>query len=200
MITTAHVNTSKFSAVFLDRDGVINKEVNYCHKVDDFYLNDGVIEFLQFANNVSDHVVIITNQAGIAKGYYSEEDYALLNRHMLDLFSKNGIRISAVLYCPHHPDGHGIYKKDCSCRKPASGMIEAAISQFNIKRSRSILIGDKVSDIQSGINAHLAITALVRTGHIIDSEDERFASIVCDDLISVKKYMENLQGAVHFTC
>lgn len=187
-----HVNTSRFSAVFLDRDGVINKEVNYCHKFDDFHLNDGVIEFLQFANTVSDHVVIVTNQAGIAKGYFSEEDYALLTRHMLYLFSKHGIRISAVLHCPHHPNGHGIYRQECSCRKPASGMIEAAISRFNIDRSRSVLIGDKISDIQSGINAHLAETVFVRTGHEIDKCHEILASKVCDDLFFVKKYMENL--------
>lgn len=187
-----HVNTSRFSAIFLDRDGVINKEVNYCCKVDDFDLIDGVIEFLKFANSVADHVVIVTNQAGIAKGYYSEGDYDILTRHMLGLFRQHNIKISAVFHCPHHPDGFGVYKQECSCRKPAPGMIETAIRRFGIDRTRSILIGDKISDIQSGINSRLAKTVFVRTGHEIEQCDEHFANEVFNDLVSVKKYMENL--------
>jgi len=151
-------------ALFLDRDGVINKEKNYLYKIEDFEFIDGVFETCKYFQDKGYLLVIITNQAGIARGKYSEDDFEKLTLWMLEQFKENGIQITQVYHCPHHPDFSG----ECSCRKPKSGMILEAQKEFEIDLKNSILVGDKNSDIEAGINAEIGNNYLVATGHQID--------------------------------
>lgn len=150
-------------ALFLDRDGVINKEKNYLYKIEDFEFIDGVFETCKYFQEKGYLIIIITNQAGIARGKYTEDDYEILTNWMIKEFEKNDIQISKVYHCPHHPDFSG----DCECRKPNPGMILQAQRDFDIDLSQSILVGDKNSDIEAGINAGIKMNYLVETGHEI---------------------------------
>lgn len=150
-------------ALFLDRDGVINKEKNYLYKIEDFEFIDGVFETCKYFQDNGYLIIVITNQAGIARGKYTEDDYQTLTNWMIKEFEKNNIKISKVYYCPHHPDFSG----DCECRKPNPGMILQAKKDFDIDLSQSILVGDKNSDIEAGINAGIKMNYLVETGHEI---------------------------------
>ena len=115
-------------AVFLDRDGTINVEKNYLHKIEDFEFLPGVIEGLSLLNNAGYKLIIVTNQSGIGRGYYTENDFITLNNWMLDVLKSNGIIISKVYYCPHLPDAKvEKYRMDCECRKPKLGMYNQAI-------------------------------------------------------------------------
>jgi D-glycero-D-manno-heptose 1,7-bisphosphate phosphatase len=150
----------------LDRDGTINIEKNYVHRIEDFEFIDGITELISGYFNNGYLVVIITNQAGIARGYYTEKDYQKLTNWMLAEFKKKGITISKVYHCPHHPDITG----ECQCRKPNPGMITQAVREFNIDPVNSVLIGDKKSDILAGQNAgigkNLYIQDLLEKGNL----------------------------------
>lgn len=157
---------STYKAVFLDRDGVINKEVNYLHKIEDFEFIDGVIEACQKYQQAGYKIIIITNQAGIGRGYYSEAQFAVLNNWMLDEFKKSGVDITDVFFCPHHfKEGKAPYNIECECRKPKPGMILEAQAKHAINLKASILFGDKVSDIEAGMNAGIGMNVLVESGH-----------------------------------
>ena len=135
-------------AVFLDRDGVINKEIGYVFRTEDFILTDDIIPSLKKLQAAGFIFVVITNQSGIAKELYTHEDVAKVHAHMLSLLTEQGIKISEIYYCCHHPD-----VEPCICRKPDSGMIEKAIARFNIDVKRSFMIGDKERDIQAAEKA-----------------------------------------------
>ena len=142
---------NKNKALFLDRDGTINVEKNYVFKIEDFEFIDGIFELIKSYQEKGFLIFIITNQAGIARGYYTEEDYKTLTNWMLEQFQKKGITITKVYHCPHHPEITG----SCRCRKPNPGMILDAIKEFNIDPVNSVLIGDKKSDILAGEKAGL---------------------------------------------
>lgn len=134
-------------AVFLDRDGTINIDKNYLHKPDEFELLPGVLEGLKKLQAAGYLLIVITNQSGIARGYYSESDFQVLNNYMLHLFEKNGVRIQDVFYCPHHP--YALiekYKCECNCRKPNLGMYYSAVEKWEIDLDTSWAIGDKARD------------------------------------------------------
>jgi len=143
--------TNKNKALFLDRDGTINVEKKYVYKIEDFEFIDGIFELIKSYQEKGFLIFIITNQAGIARGYYTEEDYKTLTNWMLEQFQKKGITITKVYHCPHHPEITG----PCRCRKPNPGMILDAIKEFNIDPVNSVLIGDKKSDILAGEKAGL---------------------------------------------
>lgn len=151
-------------ALFLDRDGVINIEKNYVHKIEDFEFVDGIFELTKYYQDKGFLIIVITNQAGIGRGYYTEEDFHILNNWMIEQFKKNGVTITEVYYCPYHPvHGMGEYKKDSYDRKPNPGMILKAREKYNIDLGESLLIGDKESDIQAGKNAGIVKNFLIRT-------------------------------------
>lgn len=138
-------------AVFLDRDGTINVEKNYLYQIEDFEFIPGVPEAIKMLNDAGYLVIVVTNQAGIARGYYTEEDMYKLHRHIDEELKKYNAHIDAYYFCPHHPlHGIGKYKQDCNCRKPKSGMLEEAIKDFNIDVTKSYIIGDKEWDIEAG--------------------------------------------------
>ena len=103
--------------IFLDRDGVINKELNYLYKIEDFEFIDGVFETCKYLITLDYKIIVITNQSGISRGYYTEKDFQIINNWMLSEFKKNGVSILDVFYCPHLPDSN------CTCRKPKPGML-----------------------------------------------------------------------------
>ena len=138
-------------ALFLDRDGVINVEVNYLHKKEDFIFIDGIIDLCKHYQDLGYLIIVVTNQSGIARNYYSEADFASLSIWMITQFKNNGINISKVYHCPHHPNITG----PCDCRKPEPKMLLDAQIEFDIDMSESMIIGDKERDIEAGYNAGL---------------------------------------------
>jgi len=148
--------------VFFDRDGVINVEKDYLYKIEDFEFIDE--EFLSFKHiqSLGYKIVIITNQSGIGRGYYSFDDYEKLTTWMKEKFEQNGIDISGVFCCPHTPN------ENCTCRKPKIGMIEQASKVLDIDYTNSWLVGDKDSDIQTAYNCNIKNTIQVHSGHKFD--------------------------------
>ena len=137
----------KNKAIFLDRDGTINVEKDYLYKISDFEFLPGVIDALRQLQDAGYLLIIVTNQSGIARGYYTEDDYRLLNDWMLEELKNQGINTTAVYYCPHHPEAKiAAYRINCGCRKPKLGMYELAVKEFNIDLSQSYAIGDKIRD------------------------------------------------------
>lgn len=143
-------------ALFLDRDGVINIEKDYLYKIDDFEFIDGIFELCRFYQDKGFKIFVVTNQSGIARGYYNEDDFYKLTSWMVLEFKKNGIEIAKVYHCPHHPKISG----DCECRKPKAGMVLEAAKEFGIDLKNSIIVGDKERDIEAGLNAGLVETYL----------------------------------------
>lgn len=139
----------KNKALFLDRDGTINIEKKYLFKIEDFEFTKGIIPLISDYYTKDFKIIIITNQSGLARNYYPLEEYQKLTNWMLQEFEKHDIQISKVYHCPHHPDITG----DCNCRKPKPGMILQAMDEFNIDPEKSVLIGDKESDILAGEKA-----------------------------------------------
>lgn len=127
-------------AVFLDRDGTINVDTGYVYRYEDFKFIDGVIEGLKLLSEHGYLLVIVTNQSGIARGYYSEEDFLKLHQKIDEVLEKQGIHISGLYYCPHL-DG-------CTCRKPQTSLFMDAVKDLDIDLSKSYAIGDKVRDLQ----------------------------------------------------
>jgi len=143
-------------ALFLDRDGVVNVEKDYLYKREDFEFIDGILELCKHYQDLGYMIVIVTNQSGIARKYYSEKDFELLTNWMLAEFKKKNIHISKVYHCPHHPD----INIKCSCRKPEPGMILEAKEEFNLDLTHSLMIGDKERDIEAACNAGISETYL----------------------------------------
>ena len=134
-------------AVFLDRDGTINIDKGYLYRISDFEFLPGAADALRMLQEAGYLLIIITNQSGIARGYYTEEDFMILNDWMKNELSKNGVNITAVYYCPHLPDAEvERYRKVCTCRKPETGLFERAVHDFDIDLSLSYAVGDKERD------------------------------------------------------
>ena len=141
-------------AAFLDRDGVINRDLNYIYQVSDFEFMAGAIEGMQRLQNLGYILVVVTNQSGIGRGYFSEAAYQALTEHMIAELGKNGVKLQGIYHCPHEPTADS--GKQCSCRKPAPGLILAAAKDLNVDLSASILVGDKQSDLEAGRAAGVA--------------------------------------------
>lgn len=149
------------NALFLDRDGVINHNHGYVHKRENFDFIEGIFDVARYAYAQNYKLVVITNQAGIARGYYTEEQFHQLTDWMCQQFSAAGAPIERVYFSPYHPTaGLGQYLKDDASRKPQPGMILQAQKDLSIDLSRSVLIGDKVSDIQAGTAANVGTNLL----------------------------------------
>jgi len=133
--------------ILFDRDGVINIEKSYLYKIEDFEYESGVIEGLEKLKELGYRFLIITNQAGVAKGYYTEKDYLKLEKFIMDDLKNKGIEIEKTYYCPHHPEGKGIYRKECECRKPDIGNFLKAINEFSIDVGKSFMVGDRITDL-----------------------------------------------------
>ena len=157
-------------ALLLDRDGVINVDHGYVHQVDKFEFIDGIFEVTRAAQLFGYKIIVITNQAGIARGYYSEKQFHQLTAWMCNEFLNEGVSIHKVYYSPFHPtEGFGEYKKDDFSRKPNPGMLMQAQQEFNLDLCNSILIGDKASDIQACIAAGVGSIYYSRRNNLLSS-------------------------------
>lgn len=167
--------------IFLDRDGVINKEVDYLHKIEDFEFIDGIFEACSHFKSLGYKIIIITNQSGIARGYYKENDYQKLSIWMINQFQKRNIDVLDIFHCPHSPESK------CNCRKPKPGMFFKAKNKHNIKMGESWMIGDSERDIIAASSAGIKNTVIVGSGHKVDEENST-AKFYLDSI----KYISNL--------
>ena len=158
--------------IFLDRDGVINKETGYLHKIENFKFINGVFEACQHYEQLGYKIVIVTNQSGISRGHYSEDDFRNITDWMVTQFNKNNIQILDTFHCPHSP----ISK--CDCRKPKPGMLLEAKKKYNINMLESWMIGDKETDITAAISSGINNTILIKSGHKINEADSRAKFII----------------------
>ena len=170
--------------IFLDRDGVINKEINYLHKIEDFEFINGVFEACQYLENLNYKIIITTNQSGISRGYYTENDFQKITKWMLSQFNNNNIDILDVIHCPHLPSDF------CDCRKPKPGMLLSAETKHNIDMENSWMIGDRENDIKAANNAGIINTILVKSGHEIDeiNSNSKFILDSIKDIHQAIKY------------
>jgi D-glycero-D-manno-heptose 1,7-bisphosphate phosphatase len=168
-------------AAFIDRDGVINVDHGYVHRIDQFQLLPGVPSALRRLHDAGLRLIVVTNQSGIARGLYDEADFFSLTQHLQDLLDGHGVRFDAVYHCPHLPDASvPAYRRDCDCRKPAPGMLLRGIAEFGIDPARSVLFGDKTTDIQAGRAARIGWCCLI--GH--ETASAAGADAVAPDLAS----------------
>jgi D,D-heptose 1,7-bisphosphate phosphatase len=154
----------KNTAVFLDRDGTINEEVGYLDSLDKFKVIPSAYEAIRLINESGMKVVVISNQAGVARGFFTEDFVKITHEHLETALRKKGAYIDNFYYCPHHPtEGIKPYRKDCNCRKPASGMLLRAAQDLNIDLTRSYLVGDRFNDMEAGKKIGVR-GVLVKTG------------------------------------
>ena len=187
-------------AVFLDRDGVINKEINLLNDINQLEILSNVNKAIKILNDLGFYVIIVTNQPQVARGLLTEVGVKKINNHLKKLLEDGGAKIDAIYYCPHHPERHHPdikpefikYRIECECRKPKIGMLLEAKKKFNLDLKSSFMIGDQTIDIQTGKNAGCK-TILVKTGY--GGSDGKFdvkPDFVCEDLYNAAKLIENL--------
>ena len=171
-------------AIFLDRDGVINVDTGYVYLVDDFKFIDGVIDALLQLKQKGYLLVVVTNQSGIARGLFTEDQFMSLTEWMDWSLADRGVDLDGIYFCPHHPsEGSDQYRKSCTCRKPGPDMILDAVKHLDIDLTRSYMVGDKPSDMKAAINAGVAHKILVETGKAITEEGRALAEAIYPSLV-----------------
>ena len=156
---------------FLDRDGIINVDYGYVFQREQFEFTDGIFTVSRLLQNLGYQLIVVTNQSGIARGYYSEPDFWELTNWMCEQFSQQGVPLLDVFYCPHHPQANILnYRQNCRCRKPSPGMIEEADQKYDIDLENSILIGDRISDMQAAKAAGIGSFYLVSQTSFVTQE------------------------------
>ncbi len=148
-------------AVFLDRDGVINVDHGYVYRKEDFEFVDGIFEACRRFQDQDYLLIVVTNQSGIARGMYTEEQFQELTEWMLERFRDQGVDIAKVYHCPHHPDFGPTKDRHCNCRKPKPEMIKRGLREFQLEPANCIMIGDKVSDMKAAEAARIGLGILV---------------------------------------
>ena len=171
-------------ALFLDRDGVINVDYGYVGRKEDFVFMQGIVELLKLFKRYDYTLFVVTNQSGIGRGYYTQEDFKALTEWMVDCFAKEGIVIEQVLFCPHVPE------QQCRCRKPSTGLIEEVLQAYPVDLARSWLIGDKQSDIDLARNAKIANTIAIADSKI------KGCSYAFESVVEAKEFLEKNQDTI----
>lgn len=174
-------------AVFLDRDGTINIEKDYLYRIEEFEFTPGAVEAIKLLNQAGYLVVVVTNQSGVARGYYSEADMAALHRYIDTVLASQGARVDAWYHCPHHQAGKAPYNQECDCRKPMPGMLLQAAADHAIDLTRSWMVGDKSADIEAGLAAGCK-PVLVMTGYGAETADGMLPEVPrCSDLLEAAR-------------
>jgi D-glycero-D-manno-heptose 1,7-bisphosphate phosphatase len=174
-------------ALFLDRDGVVNEEVGYLHRADEVRFVDGIFSLCRTAAGLGYRLIVVTNQAGIARGYYSEADFEALMEFMRGELRSEGVELDAVYYCPFHPEhGVGKYKQEHEDRKPGTGMLRRGAREFGVELSESVLVGDRCSDLGAANAAGLRQAFLIR-----GTEDARCGGdyLMVESLAEVERWL-----------
>jgi D-glycero-D-manno-heptose 1,7-bisphosphate phosphatase len=170
-------------AVFLDRDGVINVDHGYVHKVEHFRFVPGSDVAMARLQAAGWRLVVVTNQAGLARGLYSTDDYERFTAHLRQQLAAAGVQLDAVLHCPHLPDAAvEAYRLACNCRKPGPGMLMQAARELSLDLAASVIVGDRLSDVLAGRAAGVGRCVLVKSGHALEPGDAQRADAVYDDL------------------
>lgn len=178
-------------AVFLDRDGVIIEDAGYVGEIERVTFLPGVGPAIKLLNENNYKVIIITNQAGVARGYFDEAAVRRVNNYIQEKLAEENAFINGIYYCPHHVDGViEAYRKECACRKPNIGMIEIAIRDFGINLKESFIIGDKDSDIETGRRAGCRTIRLIGAAQSIPAGTD----YVAPDLYEAVKYLLRLDN------
>jgi len=170
-------------AVFLDRDGTIIEEVGYLDRPERVELFPWTIDAVRVLNRAGLAVVLVSNQSGVARGFFTEAVVDAVHQRMADLLNEGGARIDAYYYCPHHPDGKvPRYAQPCDCRKPGRGLVDRAVQELGIDPAKSFVVGDRWLDVALG-RAVGAQSVLVRTGYGASEEDRRPADLAADAVV-----------------
>jgi D-glycero-D-manno-heptose 1,7-bisphosphate phosphatase len=160
-------------ALFLDRDGVINVDVNYGYRIDQMQFIPGIFDFTRTFSDAGYAIVIVTNQGGIGRGFYTEADFHVLTKWMRTKFASEGVTITSVKFCPHHPEAiTAKYRLQCACRKPEPGMLNEAIAEHKINPAQSVMVGDRSTDMVAGHRAgvhHLYLLGEKSEWHALNS-------------------------------
>ncbi len=144
-------STALKPAVFLDRDGVVIEDRNYAYRIDDLHVCHGVVEAIRLLVAKGFVPVVVTNQTGVARGFFTIADLEKFNLHLQQTLAKAGVALDHIYYCPHLADGKvAEYSFECDCRKPKPGMLLRAASELGLDLEKSFMIGDKLSDVQAG--------------------------------------------------
>lgn len=167
-------------ALFLDRDGTLNHDIGYTNKVEDLKIHEGVIDGLHFALNKGYILVIVTNQSGIGRGYYTIDNMFEFNQALCRELNKYEIQIKKIYYCPHSPE------ENCKCRKPSSELVIKASREFNIDISRSYFIGDRYSDVLCGFNAGCHTIFVETGGSKLESDSKIKPDYIIKNLTELK--------------
>jgi D-glycero-D-manno-heptose 1,7-bisphosphate phosphatase len=177
-------------AAFIDRDGVINVERGFLHRVEEFVFLPGAVDSLRWLQAAGYLLVVITNQSGIARGLYTEADYLRLTAYMQQRLLSAGVQLSAVEYCPHLADAQlPEFRLDCDCRKPRPGMLRRAAVALGVDLPASMLVGDRATDIQAGRSAGVGRCWLVRSGMPLSQADIELADGVFEDLAACVRHL-----------
>jgi len=168
----------KTKALFLDRDGIVNVDHGYVYRTDDFEFVEGIFDLVRLFANVGYLIFVVTNQSGIGRGYYREEDFQKLTEWMKEQFGLQGLHIEEVQHCPHAPEDN------CHCRKPETGMIEEVLKTYSIDLPRSWMVGDKQSDIDLAKNAGIGHSIAIGSKKI-ENADYFFPSV-----LECKRFLE----------
>jgi D-glycero-D-manno-heptose 1,7-bisphosphate phosphatase len=170
-------------AVFLDRDGVINVDHGYVHKIEHFRFVPGSDIAMARLQAAGWRLIVVSNQSGLARGLYSSDDYERFTAHLRQQLAAAGVQLDAVLHCPHLPDAAVPgYRFACDCRKPGPGMLLQAARELSIDLQASVIVGDRLSDVLAGRAAGVGHCVLVRSGVALAPSDVQQADAVYDDL------------------
>ncbi|RMD87679.1 MAG: HAD family hydrolase [Calditrichaeota bacterium] len=184
-------------AVFLDRDGTIIEEMGYINHFSRIRILPGVVEAIQLFKEADYKIVVITNQAGVARGYFTEQRLKEMHAYMLELFKERKAEIDRLYYCPHHPEGKvKAYAKTCSCRKPNTGMIDQAVSDLNIDLQQSYIIGDRETDIQLAVRLKMKGIFLL-TGYGVGDYVSDPAVVKAEQCLVFNDLLQAAQTIVH---
>ena len=177
--------------ILLDRDGTINIEKDYLYKIEDFEYEFGVLEALEIFKEKGYKLAIITNQSGIGRGYYTEEEFLKLTEFLRDDLAKKDIINEKTYYCPHHVDGQGKYKVECDCRKPGTLLFEKAIEELDIDVKSSYMVGDKASDLIPANKLGMK-PVFLKTGHGREADLKKltFEFLEFDNLLEFAKKLK----------